>query len=95
MGEITEQKATILLIGVDLTKMYIYSWSRRIGPDIPGRLTMSKNALYDLPDQTEISVPQRRHIGHTSEKYNRVEDIFLNNQAMYKGQFGDATVRGM
>jgi aminoglycoside 3-N-acetyltransferase len=46
-----------------------------------------------LPDKTEISTPQRRHIGHTSEKYNRVEDIFLNNQVMYKGQFGDATVR--
>ena len=46
-----------------------------------------------LPDKTEISIPQRRHIGHTSEKYNRVEDIFLNQQVMYKGHFGDATVR--
>jgi hypothetical protein len=26
-----------------------------------------------LPDKTENSTPQRRHIGHTSEKYNRVE----------------------
>ena len=46
-----------------------------------------------LPDKTEISIPQRRHSGHSSEKYERVEDIFLKNQVMYKGQFGDATVR--
>lgn len=46
-----------------------------------------------LPDKKEISIPQRRHIGHTSEKYDRVEDIFLKNQVMYKGQFGDASVR--
>jgi aminoglycoside 3-N-acetyltransferase len=46
-----------------------------------------------LPDKTEISIPQRRHMGNTSEKYDRVEDVFLKNQAMYKGQFGDATVR--
>jgi aminoglycoside 3-N-acetyltransferase len=46
-----------------------------------------------LPDKTVISIPQRRHAGHTSEKYGRVEDVFLNNQVMYKGQFGDTTVR--
>jgi aminoglycoside 3-N-acetyltransferase len=46
-----------------------------------------------LPDKTEITIPQRRHTGHTSEKYNRVEDIFLKNQVMYKGQFGYATVK--
>jgi aminoglycoside 3-N-acetyltransferase len=42
-----------------------------------------------LPDKTAISIPQRRHIGHTSEKYDRVEDIFLKNNVMYKGQFAD------
>jgi aminoglycoside 3-N-acetyltransferase len=46
-----------------------------------------------LPDKTEISIPQRRHIGHTSEKYERVEDISLKNKVLYKGQFGYATVR--
>jgi aminoglycoside 3-N-acetyltransferase len=46
-----------------------------------------------LPGKTEISIPQSRHIGHTSEKYDQVEDIFLKNKVIYKGQFGDATVR--
>jgi aminoglycoside 3-N-acetyltransferase len=92
-GKLLDQKAAILLIGVDLRRCtYIHGVEEWL--DIPGRLTHDHEMLYTiLPDKTEISIPQRRHFGHTSEKYNRVEDIFLNNQVMYKGKFGDATVR--
>ncbi|WP_338470938.1 AAC(3) family N-acetyltransferase [Niallia sp. XMNu-256] len=92
-GKLLDQKATILLIGVDLRRCtYIHGVEEWL--DIPGRLTDEHEQLYTVfPDNTEISVPQRRHIGHTSEKYGRVEDVFLDNQAMYKGKFGDATVR--
>ncbi len=92
-GKLLDQEATILLIGVDLRRCtYIHGVEEWL--DIPGRLTNSHEQLYTvLPDKTEISVPQRRHIGHTSEKYERVDDVFLNNQVMYKGQFGNSTVR--
>lgn len=92
-GKLLDQQATILLIGVDLRRCtYIHGVEEWL--DIPGRLTDSHEKLYTiLPDKTEISVPQRRHIGHTSEKYERVDSVFLNNQVMFKGHFGDATVR--
>ncbi|WP_077618446.1 AAC(3) family N-acetyltransferase [Bacillus sinesaloumensis] len=92
-GKLLDHKASILLIGVDLRRCtYIHGVEEWL--DIPGRLTDEHEMLYTiLPDNTEISVPQRRHIGHTSEKYGRVEDVFLHNDAMYKGHFGDATVR--
>jgi aminoglycoside 3-N-acetyltransferase len=92
-GKLLDQKATILLIGVDLRRCtYIHGVEEWL--DIPGRLTDEHEKLYTvLPNKTEISVPQRRHIGHTSEKYGRVEEVFLENQVMYKGQFGDAITR--
>ncbi|MEH7237777.1 AAC(3) family N-acetyltransferase [Bacillus sp. JJ1562] len=92
-GKLLDQNATILLIGVDLRRCtYIHGVEEWV--NIQGRLTDSYEKLYTvLPDKTEISVPQRRHIGHTSEKYERVDEVFLNNQVMYKGHFGDATVR--
>ncbi|MDF2858409.1 MAG: family N-acetyltransferase [Neobacillus sp.] len=92
-GKLLDQKATILLIGVDLRRCtYIHGVEEWVG--IPDRLTDHHEQLYTvLPDKTEISVPQRRHYGHTSEKYERVEENFFINQVMYKGHFGDATVR--
>ncbi|WP_449536291.1 AAC(3) family N-acetyltransferase [Ferdinandcohnia sp. Marseille-Q9671] len=92
-GKLLDRKASILLIGVDLRRCtYIHGVEEWL--DIPGRLTDSHEQLYTvLPDGTEISVPQRRHIGHTSEKYERVEEAFLDQDAMFKGSFGDAEVR--
>lgn len=92
-GKLLDHKATILLLGVDLRRCtYIHGVEEWL--DIPGRMTDEHETLYTvLPDGTEIVVPQRRHIGHTSEKYSRVEDVFLDNDVMFKGKFGDATVR--
>lgn len=92
-GKLFDQKATILLIGVDLRRCtYIHSVEEWL--DIPDRLTDEHEQLYTItPDGTEIPVQQRRHINHTSEKYGRVEDVFLENEAMYIGKFGDAEVR--
>jgi aminoglycoside 3-N-acetyltransferase len=92
-GKLLDQKAAILLIGVYLRRCtYIHGVEEWL--DIPGRLTDDYEMLYTiLPGKTEISIPQSRHIGHTSEKYDQVEDIFLKNKVIYKGQFGDATVR--
>ena len=92
-GKLFDYKATILLIGVDLRRCtYIHSVEEWL--DIPDRLTDEHEQLYTIaPDGTEIPVPQRRHINHTSEKYGRVEDLFLENEAMYIGKFGDAEVR--
>lgn len=92
-GKLLENEATILLIGVDLTRnTYIHGVEEWL--DIPNRLTNHHEQLYTiLPDGTKISVPSRRHIGQVSENYNRVDQIFQESGAMYLGKFGDATVR--
>lgn len=92
-GKLLDRQATILLIGVDLRRnTFIHGVEEWL--DIPGRLTDSHQQLYTvLPDGTEISVPSRRHYGHTSEKYERVDAFFGENGVMFKGTFGDATVR--
>jgi aminoglycoside 3-N-acetyltransferase len=91
-GKLLDRKAKIMLIGVDLTRnTFIHGveeWA-----DIPGRITDKHEQLYTvLKDGTEISVPSRRHIGHTSECYWKVEKIFEKKNVMYKGTFGDALV---
>jgi aminoglycoside 3-N-acetyltransferase len=92
-GKLLDRKATIMLIGVDLTRntfMHgVEEWA-----DIPGRITDSHEQLYTvLPDETEISVPSRRHSGYWSDYFCKVEEIFEKNKVMYKGTFGDAAVR--
>ncbi|WP_062350153.1 AAC(3) family N-acetyltransferase [Bacillus kwashiorkori] len=92
-GKLLDRKATILLIGVDLRRnTYIHGVEEWL--DIPNRLTDDHEQLYTvLRDGTKITVPSRRHIGHTSEKYERVDQLFQETGAMYLGKFGDATVR--
>lgn len=93
-GRILDRKGTIMLIGVDLrrnTFMHgVEEWA-----DIPGRITDEYEQLYTvLPDGTEISVPSSRHCGLPwSDYFPKVENLFLKNGIMHKGQFGDATVR--
>lgn len=92
-GKLLDREATIMLIGVDLTRnTYIHGVEEWL--DIPGRLTDTHEQLYVvLPDGTEISVPSRRHRGYPSDNFGKVEEIFLKNGIMYKGVFGDAEVR--
>lgn len=88
------REATIMLIGVDLRRnTFIHGVEEWI--DIPGRITDDHEQLYTvLPDGTEIPVPSRRHCGLSwSEHFWKVEDVFLRRGVMYKGRFGDATVR--
>jgi aminoglycoside 3-N-acetyltransferase len=75
-GNYSIRRQLFFLIGVDLRRCtYIHGVEEWL--DIPGRLTDDHEMLYTiLPDKTEISTPQRRHYGHTSEKYDRVEEIF-------------------
>jgi aminoglycoside 3-N-acetyltransferase len=92
-GKLLDRKATIMLLGVSLIRnTFIHGveeWA-----DIPGRLSASKEQLYTvLPNGDEILVPSRRHCGESwSHYFWKVEDIFINNGAMYKGKFGDAEV---
>lgn len=93
-GKLLDRKADIMLLGVDLTKnTFIHGveeWA-----DIPGRITDTHEQFYVvLPDGTEISVPSRRHCGLPwSDYFWKVEEIFEKSKVMYKGRFGDATVR--
>lgn len=93
-GKLLDKNAKIMLLGVDLRKnTFIHGVEEWV--DIPGRLTDHHEQLYTvLPDKTEISVPSRRHCGKSwSEHFWKVDDIFIENEVMYKGQFGDAEVR--
>ena len=93
-GKLLDHKATIMLIGVDLRRnTFIHGveeWA-----DIPGRFSKEREILYTvLPDSTEIKVPSYRHFGDSwSEYFWKVDDLFVEYGVMYKGKFGDATVR--
>lgn len=92
-GKLLDRKAKIMLIGVDFRRnTFIHGveeWAH-----IPGRITDEPEQLYTvIKDGTEFSVPSRRHIGHTSEQYFKVEEICEKNKVMHKGSFGDALVR--
>lgn len=91
-GKLLDRKATILLVGVDLRRnTFIHGIEEWV--DIPGRLTDGHEQLYTvLPDGTEISVPSRRHTGHWSEYFIKVEGILVESGAMYSARLGDALV---
>lgn len=93
-GKLLDQKATIMLIGVDLRRnTFIHGVEEWV--DIPGRLSPEAELLYTiLPDGTEIEVPSFRHHGLSwSEHFWKVDDLFLEKGVMALGKFGDATVR--
>ncbi|OJF95944.1 AAC(3) family N-acetyltransferase [Alkalibacterium sp. 20] len=93
-GKIVDRKADILLIGVDLTKnTFIHGIEEWVG--IPGRLKDTHDELYSiLHSGKKVQVPTRRHQGLSwSDHFWKVEEILLEEGAMKKGTFGDATVR--
>ncbi len=93
-GKLLDRNASVMLLGVDLTRnTFIHGVEEWL--DIKGRLTDEPEQLYVVTkDKKKISVPQRRHHGdHWSEYFGKVDDFFLEHNAMYKGKFGDATVR--
>lgn len=92
-GKLLDRKATILLIGVDLKRnTFIHGVEEWV--DIPGRMTDDHEMLYTvLSDETEISVPSRRHCGLSwSEHFWKVDHVLENRGAMYKSSLGDAIV---
>lgn len=93
-GKLLDRRATILLVGVDLRRnTFIHGVEEWV--DIPGRLTDEHELLYTvLADETEISVPSRRHCGLSwSQHFWKVDDILESEGAMHKGRLGDAVVR--
>ncbi|WP_416293146.1 AAC(3) family N-acetyltransferase [Paenibacillus illinoisensis] len=93
-GKLLDQKATILLVGVDLKRnTFIHGVEEWV--DIPGRLTDEHEQLYTvLPDGTEISVPSRRHCGLSwSEHFWKVDEVLQRKGGMRLGKLGDAVVR--
>ncbi|MBU9719894.1 MULTISPECIES: AAC(3) family N-acetyltransferase [Bacillaceae] len=92
-GKLLDRQATILLVGVDLTRnTYMHGVEEWL--DIPGRLTTTQEMLYTvLPDGTEISVPSYRHTGTPwSDYFWKVEEPFKELGAVKMGTFGDAKV---
>lgn len=92
-GKLLDMDANIMLIGVDLRRnTFIHGveeWA-----DIPGRLTDEQEMLYTITKEgREIEVPSRRHSGHWSENFDKLDDFFLKHKAMRIGKFGDSVVR--
>ncbi len=93
-GKLLDRRATIMLIGVDLTRntfMHgVEEWA-----DIPGRISDRHQPLITIsPDGTELAVPSRRHCGGPwSDYFWKVDELFEQTKVMYKGTFGDALVR--
>ena len=92
-GKLLDMDAEIMLIGVDLRRnTFIHGveeWA-----DIPGRLTDDKEILYSVTkDGREVEVPSRRHSGHWSENFDKVDELFLKHKVMRMNKFGDSTVR--
>lgn len=93
-GKLLDQDAQIMLLGVDLRRnTFIHGVEEWM--DIPGRMTDEKEPLYVVTKEgEEICVPSRRHCGdHWSEYFGKVDALFEEKGVMYKGNFGDATVR--
>ncbi|WP_423188472.1 AAC(3) family N-acetyltransferase [Alkalibacterium sp. f15] len=93
-GKFLDRKADILLVGVDLTKnTFIHGIEEWVG--IQGRMTDTHEDLYSILNSGEkVHVPSRRHQGLSwSDHFWKVEEILLEEGAMKKGTFGDATVR--
>ena len=93
-GKLLDHQATIMLLGVDLCRnTFIHGveeWA-----NIPGRLSDEPEMLYTIsPDGTKTMVPSYRHYGLSwSEHFWKVDAFFEEKGVMYKGCFGDATVR--
>lgn len=92
-GKLLDQQAQIMLIGVDLKRnTFIHGVEEWL--DVPDRITDSHESLYTvLPDGTTLSVPSRRHTASWSEFFSKADDLLLETDAMYLGNFGDAEVR--
>ncbi len=91
-GRLLDRNATIMFIGVDLTKdTFIHGIEEWLY--IPDRLTESQEQLVSiLEDGTTVSVPSHRHIGHISDNYHRVEQKMREEGILRYGVFGDARV---
>jgi aminoglycoside 3-N-acetyltransferase len=91
-GRLLDRNATILFIGVDLTKdTFIHGIEEWL--DIPERLTDSQEQLISiLEDGTSVAVPSHRHIGNVSDNFHRVEQKMREEGVLRYGVFGDAQV---
>lgn len=91
-GRLLDRNATIMFIGVDLTKnTFIHGIEEWLG--IPERITDSQEPLISiLEDGTQIPVPSHRHIGHVSDNYHRIEQKLCEEGVLRYGVFGDAQV---
>ena len=91
-GRLLDRDATILLVGVGLNRdTFIHGIEEWL--DLPGRLTEEKELLYSiLSDGTKVAVPSRRHIGHPSENFPKVQEYLFEKQILKTGTFGDAKV---
>lgn len=93
-GKLLDRKATIMLLGVDLRRnTFIHGIEEWV--NVPDRFSEKPEVLVTvLGDGTEIPVPSRRHIGPASSEYFwKVDDLLVEQGAMYKGKLGDAVVR--
>lgn len=92
-GRLLDRRATLLFIGVDLTKnTYMHGVEEWL--NIPDNLHDTAEMLFSQDEKGTVTpIPQFRHKGTRSEVFNKMDPVFLKNDAMRMGRFGDAEVR--
>lgn len=91
-GKLLDQKAKIVLVGVDLKQnTFIHGIEEWL--DIPDRMGDTHQELVTVfSDDSEVSSPQKRHIPGISLHYWKVEKLLAEKGAIDYAQLGDAEV---
>lgn len=92
-GRLLDRQATIMLIGVDLTRnTFIHGIEEWL--HIPNRLADQPKELYTItPDGTKIATPVRGHTTSVWNHYGKVDELLQQKGVMYIGSFGQAETR--
>jgi len=89
-GRLVDREALVLFVGCGIAcNTLLHGVEEWCG--VPGRLTDAREPLeVETPDGRVIPVPSRRHIGHPSENYAKLEPLFIERGVMRIVRFGDA-----
>lgn len=89
-GKLVQRKAKILFVGTGLAcNTLLHGVEEWFG--VPERLSDEKEALkVETPEGLILEVPSRRHLGHPSDHYAKLEGIFDRSGILKTGVLGSA-----
>jgi len=89
-GRLIDRKAKILFAGCSIgSNTFLHGIEEQ--NHVPRCLTDEPEILYTVtPDGRKLTIPSRRHIGHHSNHYAKMRNIFERTHLLRTGRFGDA-----